>query len=131
MTSIVSTKALLQEMFSEMVIRKDASLIARYYHPEFLLETNGQKQDYETFAKGHEKIYAAAVTYEVRYDPDSWVEEAEKIAVRVWIKTQRPAEDAVEFEVVLIATYLDDKIYRVWELTWPDWSQVETFKDYS
>jgi hypothetical protein len=131
MTSIVSTKALLQEMFSEMVIKKDASLIAHYYHPEFLLETNGQKQDYETFVKGHEKIYATAVTYEIRYDPDSWVEEAAKIAVRVWIKTQRPEEDAVEFEVVLIATYLDGKIHRVWELTWPDWSQVKTFKDYS
>jgi hypothetical protein len=25
----------LQEMFSEMVIKKDASLISRYYHTEF------------------------------------------------------------------------------------------------
>jgi hypothetical protein len=131
MTSNLSTKALLQEMFSEMVIKKDASLIPHYYHPDFLLETNGKKQDYEAFAQGHDTVYATPIRYEVRYDPDSWVEGAERVAVRVWIKTQRPDEDAVEFEVVLIATYVAGKIYRLWELTWPDWSQAKAFKDYS
>jgi hypothetical protein len=48
-----STKQLLQEMFSEMVIKKDALLISHYYHPDFLLETNGQKQDYTAASQLH------------------------------------------------------------------------------
>ncbi|WP_206001965.1 hypothetical protein [Paraburkholderia aromaticivorans] len=76
-------------------------------------------------------MYATEVTYEVRYDDDTWVESPERIAARVWIKTQRPNEAPVEFEVVLIANYVDRKIHRVWELTWPDWTQVKAFENYS
>ncbi|MFM0674504.1 hypothetical protein [Paraburkholderia sediminicola] len=44
---------------------------------------------------------------------------------------QQPNEAPVEFEVVLIVTYVDRKIHRVWELTWPDWTQVKAFENYS
>jgi hypothetical protein len=118
-------------MFSEMVIKKDASLVSHYYHPDFVLETNGQKQDYTAFAEGHRKVYATDIAYEVRYDDDAWVETHARIAARVWIKTERSNEPAVEFEVVLIATYVDQKIHRVWELTWPDWSQAKAFANYA
>ncbi|MFM0557629.1 hypothetical protein P0D69_42830 [Paraburkholderia sediminicola] len=112
-------------------MKKDASLIAHDYHPDFVLETNGQKQNYDAFAEGHRKVYATDVAYEIRYDDDTWVESPERVAARVWIKTQRPNEAPVEFEVVLIATYVDRKIHRVWELTWPDWTQVKAFENYS
>ena len=42
-----------------------------------------------------------------------------------------PGEDAVEYEVVLIAAYVDEKIHRLWELTWPDWTTAKAFRDYS
>lgn len=131
MTAILSTRQLLQEMFSEMVVKKDAALISHYFHPDFILETNGQKQDYKAFGAEHAKVYATDITYEVRYDEESWVESAMEVAVRVWIKTQRPGEAPVEFEVVLIAAYVDRKIHRVWELTCPDWTQVTAFESYS
>ncbi|MFM0176415.1 hypothetical protein [Paraburkholderia sediminicola] len=44
---------------------------------------------------------------------------------------QQPNEAPVEFEVVLIVTYVDRKIHRVWELTWLDWTQVKAFENYS
>jgi hypothetical protein len=127
MTSIASTRKLLQSMFSEMVVKKDASLIPHYYHADFLLETNGQTQSYESFARGHEKVYATPITYEVRYDEAAWIESATRVAARVWIRTQRPNENPVEYEVVLIATYVDEKIHRLWELTWPDWTTAKAF----
>ena len=130
-SSSCPTKQFLQEMFSEMVIKKDASLISHYYHPDFVLETNGQKQDYTAFAEGHRKVYAADITYEVRYDDDASVETSDRIDARVWIKTERPNEPAVEFEVVLIAKYVDQKIHRVWELTWTDRSQAKAFENYA
>ena len=130
MNSTVSAKQLLQEMFSEMVVKKKAALLPHYYHPDFVLETNGRQQDYETFAAGHRKIYATDVTYEVRYDDAAWVENPTRVAGRVWIRTQRPNEAPVEFEVVLIAACVDGKIHRLWELTWPDWKQAKTFENY-
>jgi hypothetical protein len=36
----------------------------------------------------------------------------------------------VEYEIVLIATYVDEKIHRLWELTWPDWTTANAFADY-
>lgn len=48
---------LLKEMFSEMVIKKNADLIPDYYHPDFLLWTNEQQTDYDTFLTDHQKYY--------------------------------------------------------------------------
>ncbi|WP_219908309.1 hypothetical protein [Paraburkholderia sp. BL18I3N2] len=98
-------------------MKQDASLIAHYHHPDFILETNGQKQDYDASAEGHRKVYAAEDTNEIRYDDGTWAESPERIATRVWIKTRRPNEAPPEFEVALIASYVDRKIHRVWELT--------------
>ena len=76
-------------------------------------------------------MYATAITYAVRYDDGSWVESPDRVAVRVWITTQRPGEPATQIEVMLIATWLDGRIHRLWELTWPDWTQVRALGDYT
>lgn len=124
------TRRRLMDMFDEMVIEKDASSIARYYHPDFVLETNGRQQGYRAFVEGHERVYATPISYAVRYDEATWVESADRVACRMWITTQRPDEPAVEIEVVLIATYVDGRIHRLWELTWPDWTQVRSLDSY-
>jgi hypothetical protein len=129
--SQTTPRLLLEEMFREMVIKKDAALIAHYYHPDFVLESNGKKQDYAAFVKGHETVYASDITYAVRYDDQAWVESEDRVGARVWITTQRHDEQPVEFEVILLATYKQAKIHRVWELTWPDWTTVKAFERYS
>jgi hypothetical protein len=48
----------------------------------------------------------------------------------VWITTQRPGETAVEFEIMLVATCRDGRLYRLWELTRPDWTQEKSFENY-
>ena len=123
-------KELLMEMFSELVLKKNSSLISHYYHPSFVLETNGQLQDYATFAQGHERVYESTISYEVRFDPEAWVESEEKLAARLWITTRRPAEAATEIQVILIATYSGNQISHLLELTWPDWSRVKAFENY-
>ncbi len=123
-------KDLFVEMFDRMVERKDASLIERYYHPEFQLFTNGTSQSYEDFAAGHRRVYATAINYAVRFDDDTWVVAGNRLAVRMWITTTRPDEKPTEIEVVLVAVYSDGRIHRLWELTWPDWSQLQAFDSY-
>lgn len=126
----VNPRELLIEMFEQMVKRKDASLIERYYHPDFLLHTNGAVQGYEEFADGHRRVYATEISYAVDYDEKAWVVTDDRVAGRVWITTERPGEEPTKIEVVLIATYLDGRLYRLWELTWPDWSQLRAFDVY-
>lgn len=119
----------MKEMFSEMVIKKNAQLIPLYYHPDFLLYTNEIITNYQDFLESHQKYYATEIQYQVEYDEETLVEQGEKIAARVWITTHRPNESAKRIEVILIAQYKENKIYRLWELTFPDWSKLPAFKE--
>ncbi len=117
-----------KEMFEEMVIKKDASLIPHYYHPEFVLYANGKEMDYPAYLELHEEIYKTPITYKVDYDEVTLLEQDDKVAGRVYITTKQPNESPKEIEVILITQYKDDKIYRIWELTYPDWSQMPDFE---
>jgi hypothetical protein len=118
----------LKQMFSEMVLKKDSAVISHYYHPEFLLYTNEEVMAYSDFVASHQKYFATPIKYEIQYDEETLVEQAEKIAARVWITTCMPDEPARKIEVILIAQYKDEKIYRLWELTYPDWSKLPAFQ---
>ena len=74
MNNPTMSQALLREMFDRMVVAKDAALVPVYYHPDLLLTTNGQVQDYAAFASGHQKVYGTAISYAVTYDDEAWVE---------------------------------------------------------
>jgi hypothetical protein len=124
------TRALLVEMFDRMVVAKDKSAIPRYYDPDFVMVSNGITQKYEGFRTGHETVYDTPISYAVEYDDESWVEGDDRVAVRLWITTSRPGEDPTRLELVLIATYRDGRILRVWELTWPNWADLPAFEQY-
>jgi ketosteroid isomerase-like protein len=125
------SQQLMREMFEQMVEGKDASLVDTYYDPDFVLYTNGQTQDLAEFRAGHERVYPTAITYTMEYDDEAWVEAEERVAGRIWITTARPGEPAKRIEVIFVATYRNGRIHRLWELTWPDWSQLPAFQTYS
>ena len=120
--------AKLKEMFEKMVIKKDSTLIPHYYHQNFLLYTNDQLMNYDTFLKSHLEYYNTPIQYEVVYDDETLIEQENKVAGRIWITTTRPNEMPKKIEVILIAQFKDNKIYRLWELTYPDWSNLAAFK---
>jgi hypothetical protein len=123
-------RELMQEMFSQMVEAKDITQVEKYYEPDFLLYTNGQVQDYESFHAGHARVYPTEISYAVEYDNDAWVEAGDRLGGRMWITTKRPAEAATRIEVIFLAVYRQRRIHRLWELTWPDWSQLGAFETY-
>jgi hypothetical protein len=122
--------AQLKDMFSTMVLAKDASIVDVYYDREFVLHTNGQTQDLEQFRAGHERVYPTAIEYAVEYDDGAWVEAGDRLAGRIWITITRPAEAPRRIEVILVSEYRNGRILRLWELTWPDWSQLGAFMTY-
>lgn len=84
--------ALLREMFDRMVIPKNADLIEQYYHPEFVMFSDGLRQDFAEYAASHRGVYATEIRYSIEYDDDAWVETPDKVAGHLWITTVRPGE---------------------------------------
>lgn len=119
---------LLKEMFFEMVEKKNASLIPKYYHEAFELYANGQTQDYAYFLDFHEKIYQTDIQYKVSYDENVFIEQGEKVAARVFFVISKPNEPVKELEVILIGEFRDKKIFRIWEVCYPDWSKMPEFQ---
>lgn len=126
----MDAKNLLVEMFDLMVAGKDAGLIEHYYHRDFLLHTNGLVQDYDSFAEGHLTVYETEISYAIDYDDEAWVTSEDRVAGRVWITTARPGEDPTEIQVMVVATVVDGRFHRLWELTWPDSSRLKAFERY-
>lgn len=120
---------LLKEMFSEMVEKKNASLIPKYYHEAFELYANGQTQDYAYFLDFHEKVYQTEINYQVSYDENAFIEQDEKVAARVFFVISKTNELVRELEVILISEFKDNKIFRVWEVCYPDWRKMSEFKN--
>jgi hypothetical protein len=120
----------LKDMFERMVKAKDASLIEHFYHPDFIMYSDGLEQDFAAFAASHRGVYDTAISYAIEYDEQAWVETSDRVAGRMWITTSRPDERPNRIEIVVIAAYLDGKIHRVWETTWPSWRTLDAFENY-
>lgn len=113
-----------------MVVAKNGDLIEHYFHPDFVMCSDGLTQGFADFRDSHRKLYATSIAYAVEYDEEAWVEAADRVAGRVWITTSRPGEEPTRIEVVLIAAYRDGRIHRVWETTWPSWRNVGALENY-
>ena len=118
----------LKEMFTEMVVKKNPSLIPHYYHQDFLLYTNEKEMDYQVFLESHHHLYETLIHYSVEYDEATLIEQGEKIAGRIWITVSRPNEPSRKIEVTLIAQFKDHTIYRLWEPPHPVWSKLPAFE---
>jgi hypothetical protein len=117
-------------MFEQMVIAKDPEAIGRYYHPDFVMYSDGLSQNFAEFEASHRGVYATPISYDITYDDEALVETDDRVAARAWITTTRPGEAPTRIEIVLIATFVDGRIHRVWETIWPSLRSVEAFADY-
>lgn len=119
---------LLKEMFDKVTIEKNDKAISLYYDKSFELYSNGKKMTYDEFLQMHQNVFKTAIQYKVRYDEATFIDQGDKVAGRIFITTIKPNEPPREIEVILIAQYKDNKLYRLWELTYPDWSKMKAFQ---
>lgn len=108
-------REMLDEMFLEMVVPKDASKIAKFYAKDFLLFTNGTSMTYDEYVTMHERVYATPIAYTYRIEEETVVEGDDSVGARVFITTQMPGEAPREIEVVLLAKYRGGLLHRLWE----------------
>ena len=123
--------SLLKEMFLKVTVEKKAQAIPLYYDKDFKSISNGQSMSFEEFLKMHQAIYKTPIKYNVRYDEETLIEQGNKVAGRLYITTKLPKEKAKEIEVLLIAEYKNNKLYRMSELTYPEWSKMKAFQKVS
>jgi hypothetical protein len=122
---------LLKEMFTKVTVEKNAKAIPAYYCKDFELYSNGKTIKFKEFLQLHQTIYKTPIQYQVRYDEKTLLEQGNKVAGRLFITTKKPNEIAQEIEVMLVAEYKENKLYRLWELTYPDWSKAKDFQKVS
>lgn len=118
----------LKEMFDKVTVAKDARVIPTYYDKDFKLYSNGKIMNFAAFLKIHRDIYKTSVQYKIRYDDNTFVEQGNRVAGRLFITIKKPDERAQEIEVIFIAEYKNDKLYRLWEITYPEWSKLKAFQ---
>lgn len=122
----------LQNMFTDMVVHKNISVMPKYYAKNFRLYSNGQTMNYKQYFDGHKAIYLTPIRYQITYDKATLVEDNNHVAGRVFITTTHPNEKPVKIEVILIAGYNEQhQISRIWELTYPNWSKLKAFKSFA
>ena len=66
-----------------MVIAKNADLIERYYHPDFVMYSDGMSQNFAEFTESHRGVYATDISYAIAYDDEAWVEADDRVAAGV------------------------------------------------
>lgn len=115
-------------MFDQMVVNKDVTKIPQFYHPDFMLYSNGETQNYAELIEFHEKVYATDIQYSFRIDKDTVVEQKDKVSTRMFITISKPEQEDSEIELILIAQYKDNLIHRAWELTFPNWVDDKKLK---
>jgi hypothetical protein len=54
--------ALLRTMFEQMVLAKDAGAVARYYHPEFVMYSDGMSQTFAEVEASHRGVYQTPIS---------------------------------------------------------------------
>lgn len=95
------------------------------------MHANGQTFNYQKFYDLHADIYKTDIEYKVEYDFETFVETKDRLAGRVFITLTNPGQPQRELEVILIVKYAADKILRLWELAYPDWSKMPDFEKVS
>ena len=66
--------ALLREMFEHMVIAKDPEAIGRYYHPDFVMYSDGLSQNFAEFEASHRGVYATPISYDITFDVEAFAD---------------------------------------------------------
>lgn len=113
--------AIVKNMFHEFAEKKDISKFDTYYSKNFVLESNGQHFSYQQYKDLQRGIYKTLKSLKVTHYYDIFASQ-NKVTARMSIKLVLKNGKSHEFQVILIALIKNHKIAKLWELTYPTWS---------
>lgn len=114
---------LIKNMFSEFADKRDISKLDNFYSKDFTMESNGQHYNYQEFKNVEQSIFK-----KIKNQKDTYHDifaTSDKVVSRMTIKLTHQDGKIDEYQVILIALIKDNKIAKIWEVTYPDWSKAE------
>lgn len=111
-----------KEMFSEFAEKRDMSKIDHYYSNDFLLDSNHKIYDYPVYKKQQTDIFKTLKNLKV-INYDDLFAKNDKVVSRMTIELTNKDSKVDTYYVILIAQLKNNKIYRIWEVTYPSWSE--------
>lgn len=112
---------LVKDMFSQVSEARDMSKFDQFYSKDFVLVSNNKTYDYENYKKGQEDIFKVLQSLKVLSYDDIFAEN-DKVVSRMSIKLTKKTGETHIFYLIAIIHVKDNKIDRVWEITYPTWS---------
>lgn len=109
---------LVRDMF-DSAIRMDADAIDHQLSREFEMVSNDVTWDFQTYKDFHVETYKHRRGIEITI-ADIFCK-GDRVAARVEIRLLEADGSAKDLQVMLIVQIKDDRIYRLWELTFPHW----------
>jgi len=108
-------------MFHNFAEKRDMTQFDRYYAKDFVLTSNAKKYNRATYKSLEANIYKTLKSLEViKYK--SIFSCGNKVVSRMVIKLVKKGGESHQFLVFIIAKIDHNKISRIWEVTYPSWS---------
>lgn len=99
--------------------RLDANAMDELFTPDFQMYSNDVHWDYKTFKEYHVESYKTRKAIDFTHH-DIFCDK-DKVAARVDIVLTDLNGATKEFQVIIIAHIADNRIHRLWEVTFPHW----------
>ncbi len=99
--------------------RLDAEAIDELFTAEFVMVSNDVEWNFQQFKDYHVESYKTRKAIDVSYG-DIFCKD-NKVSARVTISLRDQDDATKEFQVILIAHVSNDRIDRLWEVTFPHW----------
>ncbi len=113
--------ALIREMWAEYAEKLDNSKFDIYFSRNFQLVDNNELENYEKFKNEQEVIYKKLKSLKVISTDDLFAKN-DKVVGRVAIKLSSKNGRAQTYHIIFIAEIKDNKIEKIWEVTYPNWN---------
>lgn len=112
---------LVKKMFSDFAEKRDINTLDQYYSKTFVLISNHKNYDYSVYKRQQRDIFQKLKSLQVLSYDDIFAKD-NKVVSRMTIRLIMKNGDAHTFYVIFIALIHDKKIVRLWEITYPSWS---------
>ena len=111
--------AIVKKMFSEFAESLDINKLDQFFSKDLVLKSNDEYLTYTQYKELEKKNFSALKSLKVKYD--DIFNAGDKVISRLSINLISKKGKKTEFQVIIIALIKQNKIDKIWELTYPDW----------
>ena len=114
---------LIKNMFIETAEKMNIAKIDEYFSPDFEMWSNDVHWNFKQYKVYHAKIFKESrKATKIKWPLDDIFAKGDRVAAKVTITLLEKNDQKKDIQVMLIAQIKNNKIHRLWELTFPHWN---------